>query len=232
MARIGDGRPARVTILRELANLIAGVQRQHPLRVAIDGTSAAGKTMLADELASLLAGRRPLIRASVDDFHNPREVRYRRGRLSPEGYYFDSFDYEALKAELLQPLGPGGNRCYRSGIRDVHNDEPLNRPQLSARSDAIVLVDGIFLMRPEIDEFWDLRLFVQVTEGAARERWLARDSAWMGEAEVIERYEKRYIPGERLYLDLARPEFAADIVLNNTDLAYPVAKVRGDFGGP
>lgn len=53
--------------------LAALMVRTHPLRVlrvAIDGPDAAGKTTLADDLAAHLTGRgRPVIRASVDDFH-------------------------------------------------------------------------------------------------------------------------------------------------------------------
>jgi len=49
---------------------------------------------LADVLAAPLARLgRPVIRASIDGFHNPGAIRYARGKFSPEGYYFDSFDY-------------------------------------------------------------------------------------------------------------------------------------------
>ncbi len=53
----------------------------------------------------LLIDGRPVIRASLDGFHNPSVVRYERGRLSPEGYYLDSFNYRALLDNLLLPLG-------------------------------------------------------------------------------------------------------------------------------
>jgi uridine kinase len=52
--------PSRLALLEHLADLIAARQQPHPIRVAIDGVDAAGKTTLADELAALLAatGRR------------------------------------------------------------------------------------------------------------------------------------------------------------------------------
>jgi hypothetical protein len=51
------------------------------VRVAIDGSAAAGKTMLADELAISLRGRgRDVIRASIEGFLRPRIERYRRER--------------------------------------------------------------------------------------------------------------------------------------------------------
>ena len=98
-------------VLPELASHITRVEREHPVRVAIDGVDAAGKTTLADELVAPLerAGRQ-VVRASIDGFHHPEAIRRRRGSLSAEGYYRDSFDHATLAEELLLPLGPGGDR--------------------------------------------------------------------------------------------------------------------------
>ena len=42
----------RSVVLDELAKRITQIQLDHPVRVAIDGVDAAGKTILADELVS------------------------------------------------------------------------------------------------------------------------------------------------------------------------------------
>src|SRR5262245_29785454 len=101
---------------RLLARLAETIAAHHPgrrIRVAIDGVDGAGKTMLADALAPKVASRgRPVIRASVDDFHNPRSVRYARGRYSPDGFFLDSYDYPAFRRLLLDPLGPEGSGRY------------------------------------------------------------------------------------------------------------------------
>ena len=44
---------------------------------------------------------------SVDEFLAPRDVRYARGELSPEGYYRDSFDLSALVAEATAAFEAG-----------------------------------------------------------------------------------------------------------------------------
>jgi uridine kinase len=66
-------------LLDRLVGRIDARRPPHPLRVALDGPDAAGKTSLADELADRLAQRRHVIRASADDFQRPRAERYRRG---------------------------------------------------------------------------------------------------------------------------------------------------------
>jgi uridine kinase len=83
----------RIALLEELSGRIAAMERPHPVRVGIDGVDGVGKTTLANELVDPLRQRGlPVIRASIDGFHHPRTVRYRRGRSSPEGYYRDSFN--------------------------------------------------------------------------------------------------------------------------------------------
>jgi len=68
------------------------------VRVAVDGVDGSGKSVFADQLAGVLREQaRPVVRASVDDFHHPRAQRYRRGRSSPSGFWLDSFDYDRLR---------------------------------------------------------------------------------------------------------------------------------------
>jgi uridine kinase len=110
----------RADLLDRLAAAIESVSTPHPLRVAVDGSPAAGKTTLADELALLLRTRgREVIRASAEGFQLPRTQRYRRGEFSPEANYHDSFDYGTLRRVLLDPLGPDGDRRYQDAVYDI-----------------------------------------------------------------------------------------------------------------
>jgi uridine kinase len=141
----------RLVCLEQLAAAIASVRADHPTRVAIDGVDGVGKTTLAHELVEPLAATgRQVIRASVDGFHHPREARYRRGSDSAEGYFLDSFDYGALKSVLLDPLGPGGDRRFRSATFDYRIDRRVDAPLQTAAADAILLFDGVFLQRSEL----------------------------------------------------------------------------------
>ena len=144
--------PPRHVQLQRIAAQIAEVRRGHTVRVAIDGVDGAGKTTLADELAPLLVRMgRPVIRASVDGFHHPRATRYRRGRLSPEGFFYDSYDLDALTSKLLEPLGPDGNGLYRHAVFDWRTDRPVDDVAQCAPKDAILLLDGIFFSATTCD---------------------------------------------------------------------------------
>lgn len=220
----------RVDLLDELADLIVAVERPHPIRVAIDGVDAAGKTTLADELVPCVEARgRPVIRAGVDSFHHPHAHRYRRGPDSPEGYFYDSFDYAAVKSSMLEPLGPGGDLYYQVAHFDYRTDAPVVSPRQRAAPDSILLFDGIFLMRPELAGCWDFRIFVNVTFETSLQRNLGRDVVEGDEVareQYARRYAQRYRPGQTLYLASCRPTEQADAVVDNNDLRDPTLKMR------
>lgn len=214
---------SRVRVVAAITDLITAVRRPHPIRVAIDGVDAAGKTTLADELATVIERRgRPVIRASIDGFHNPRAIRYRRGPISPEGYFLDSFNYPALREALLQPLGPGGSRAFRRAVFDVRRDEPVATPLEVASDDAVLLLDGVFLLREELREHFDFSVFVHADFAETLRRAEQRDLALFGTVdEIRRRYQERYVPGQRLYLDSAQPERHASVVVDNNDPSAP-----------
>jgi uridine kinase len=157
---------------------------------------------------------RPVIRATVDGFHRPREERYRRGSDSPEGYYHDSFDYDSARGELLEQVGPGGSLRYRTATFAFPTDQFIYERLQTAQPDAILLFDGIFLMRPELNDLWDFRIFLEIGFEESLERAVRRNAEGMDSEEALrERYEKRYIPGQRLYLDSVKPREIADVVV-------------------
>jgi uridine kinase len=218
----------RTELLELLAELLLERELPHPLRVAIDGPDGAGKTVLADELAACLAAKRPVIRAGIDGFHNPREHRYRRGPDSPEGYFLDSFDLEAVRRLLLEPLGPAGSRRFRRAAFDYRTDEAIEAPEEEAAPDSILLFDGIFLLRDELRELWDFSIFVHCTFEEIIRRAEARDAKLLGGVEAVrERYRKRYVPGQELYFDRCRPREVASTVVDNTCLEDPRLGVAG-----
>jgi uridine kinase len=106
--------PGRLAVLEEVAASILRLGSARPIRVAVDGRTASGKTVLADELAAIIRRTgREIIRTSIDGFHRSKAERYARGRHSAEGYYHDARDLAAIMTVLLAPLGPEIERTAR-----------------------------------------------------------------------------------------------------------------------
>jgi uridine kinase len=128
----------RATVLSALVRRLVALQPRRQLRVAIDGVDGAGKSVLADELATrLMAAGRPAVRASVDSFHRPQADRYRLGRTSPEGFYRDSYDYQRLTEFVLVPFAPGGSGRFRVAGFDHQTDTPVTPPKRHAARRAV-----------------------------------------------------------------------------------------------
>ena len=185
-------------LIAEVAGEVLRARRDGVTRVAIDGVDGAGKTTFADRLAeALLPSGRQLIRASVDDFHHPREVRYARGRDSPEGFFLDSYDYAELRRALLDPLGPGGWRRFRRRAFDHRADRAVHAPVEEARDGAILVLDGIFLHRDGLAQTWDYSVWLDAPPAVAAARRAAR-----GDDSPT---HPRYVRGQEIYLAACDP---------------------------
>ncbi|EWM66294.1 uridine kinase [Micromonospora sp. M42] len=215
-----------------LADAVGSVTVPHPTRVAVDGPPAAGKTTLADELAAVLRARgRYVIRATVDDFLFPRARRYRRGEFSAEGCYVDTHDHGSLNRVLLDPLGPGGDRRFRPTVYDHATDTVLSPPPTTAPADAVLVFDGVFLLRPELVDRWELRVFVSTALDKTVDRAVIRESRVSTRADVERRWHERYFPAQRLYFATARPAEHADVVVHNDDPGRPMWEIRAGGDG-
>ena len=185
-------------------------------RVGIDGVDGAGKTTFADALAASLG--RPCVRVSIDDFHHVAAVRHARGRQSPSGFWADSFDHPRLRREVLEPLGPGGTRCYRPRGHDLMTDTVLDVPAQVAAPEAVLLLDGIFLQRPELAGCFELVVFLDVPFAETCARMAVRDGSDPDSASPSMR---RYVEAQRRYLAAHDPRGRADVLIDNSDVANP-----------
>lgn len=218
-----EPRPAsaeRTALLEDVADQVVRLGPGR-LRVAVDGLTASGKTSLGHELGAAIAQRgRPVLRASLDDFKRPWRDRHRYDRESGPGYYRNAFDYPAVVRLLLAPCAQSGSgRCVLCMI-DPLTQVDHSSVVVEAAANAVLVVDGVFAFRPEVDAHWDFRVWLAVDEETSVRRGAARDQDWAGsDAETIHR--DRYLPAERIYLAEADPVARADVVIDNTFFDRP-----------
>ena len=97
----------------------------------------------------------------------------------------------------------------------------------TAPADAVLLLDGVFLLRPELIGRWDLSIFVSAAFEQILDRARIRDLARLGStAEVERRFRTRYIPAQKFYFAAARPADHADIIVHNDEPRRPTWQVR------
>lgn len=214
------------TLWRDLRDEVRQHYRGGRILVAVDGEDGAGKTVFADNLAAVFAeDGSAVFRASIDGFHRPRAERYVRGRTSPEGYYRDSYDYATFRRVLVDPFrgGATADAGFQLAVFDVDRDEAVASEWVTAPRDAVLIVDGIFLHRPELRGIWHWSVWLDAPLDIRYERMARRDGTDPDPAAASNR---RYRDGMELYLRDADPRRAAAAIVDNTDPAAPVRVFR------
>ncbi|MDI2588627.1 hypothetical protein OR571_16315 [Psychrobacillus sp. NEAU-3TGS] len=213
----------RSELISDIAYRIICLKRLHPIRVGVSGITSSGKTTFANELMEELRSRKmDVIRTSIDNFHNPRVIRYRQGKESAIGYYEDAHDYNSFKHKLLIPLGPEGNLQYQTNSFDLTKDVYVN-PELKIENiDTIFIIDGTFLFKKDLCDLFDFKIFVETDFELARKRGAKREELAFGSFEKAEEmFLKRYHVASKLYLAQHSPHLIADVVINNNELDNP-----------
>ncbi len=218
----------RTEVLTALLTNLQGVRPGDRALVALDGFDGVGKTYLARELVELSANVcRPLISLSIDGFHRPKAERIAAGH-GADGFYRGSYRYDEFRTCVVDAVRAG--RPITPAIWDVAHDAPVTPVLVDVPQDAIVLVDGIFLQRPELADVWDATVWVDAPFEVTVPRGNARfpgDPDTDPEAPV----NQRYVGGQRLYLAEADPRSRSTWVFDNADLACPVLTGAGTAGG-
>jgi len=187
----------------------------------VERSGSAKDPWPSDDTLRTLRGRGAgrAVRALVD-FRTPYGVRDLARRAGvPLGSLSRVLDL--LSREGLVP---------RDGIGTVAlcSIDPLTQLDHSATivevpADGVLIVDGVFALRPELDGSWNLRIWLAVDPELSVPRGMARGAFTEGgddKAEALHR--NRYLAPELIYMAGVDPEAVADVVIDNTDFERPV----------
>jgi len=190
--------------------------------VGITGIDGAGKTSFAAVLEKYLLSLNYQVQTiHLDDFHNPRAVRY-AGDDPAENYYRLSFNLEDLVNKVLKPLHEKAEYSIRLSVLNPDTDTYDAVREYTFTPDTIVIFEGVFLFREELSQYIDYKVFLEIPFEESKRRAKVRDSQ-----AVIEKYETKYLPAQRKYLSLFPPGTHADMIIDNTDWEYPsIIKIR------
>lgn len=213
---------SRREVVERVAALVGRLDRRR-LRIVIDGLTASGKSTFGHELAVVIArDGRQVLRACLDDFKRPWSESHLYDRVTGEGYFRNAFDYARCAELLLDPAADAG-----TGVVALCSIDPLTQLDhstvtVSMSDDGVLIVDGVFALRPEINGNWDLRIWLDVDEDLSVHRGAARDAAIEGDLNAAETLHRtRYLPAESLYIHECDPISSADVVIDNRNFDDP-----------
>jgi hypothetical protein len=150
-----------------------------------------------------------VVRVSTRWFRRPASVRLEHGHRDPDAYYDGWLDAAALRREVLDRLGPGGDGRYLPTLWDPDRDRATRAGYATAPRGAVLLVDGPLLLGRGLP--FDLTVHLRLS-AAALARRTAPDRLWTLPA--FARYEQEVRPGE-----------VADAVVRVDDPRHPALQL-------
>lgn len=175
-------------MLSELLILIndarARVPASRPILVGIEGQSGTGKSTLAHRIQESLGDAAVVHK---DDFYSavPEHI---LAQLSPSEGYAQYFDWERLKEQVLLPLSSGSDASYQ---RFDWTQRVLGAWISLSSSTRIVIVEGVYSLRPELRAYYDVKVWVDTDEETRTSRLVARGEntqAWIRRWSAAEQY--------------------------------------------
>jgi uridine kinase len=213
--------PARHVCVNRLAAQCAILStNRSPLVCGINGIDASGKTLFAMGLAAELKKlKRAVTVVNVDDFHNPKSVRYANTNLA-HAYYYDSFSYAELIDKVLTPFRTYGHVDVTLMLLDLESDTFTAKRTYVASPGTVLLLEGVFLFRPELIGLIDFRIYLEVSETTALARAKVRDKH-IQQGLIESRYQEKYFAGQQLYCCESAPFGVAHVVIDNNNYDEP-----------
>ncbi|GAA1802547.1 hypothetical protein [Agromyces neolithicus] len=151
----------RVTFLRTLADEFLAQYGRGRMIVAIDGPLRSGKSRFGDDLADVLREREhSVFRASIEDFHRSRAAQADFGADTPARYFGYGIDESALRRVLVEPFRMGGSTAFVTRVFDPTRDAWVEPKWITGPDDAILVIDGRFVLRERLAGLWDVRIAV------------------------------------------------------------------------
>lgn len=153
-----------------------------PLKVAIEGGSASGKTTLSQLLANIY----DCTVFHMDDFFLRPEQR------TPQRYaeVGGNIDRERFLTEVLQPLNKGEMVNYRRfDCSSMQLEEAI--PMAPKK---LTVIEGAYSMHPDLATYYDFSVFLDISPELQKERILRRNSP-----AFAKNFFEKWIPLEKTY---------------------------------
>ena len=166
-----------------------------PLLLFVDGIDGSGKSTLARQIAqSFVAAGLGTFALSVDDFRKPVDWQAAPGRAA-QLYYEDYFELGLIDDVIRGVMA--GQDLTRLPV--FIEGQPRTWRDVNTGGCQVILLEGVFTQRLTTARNAAL-VYVHVDWQMARERIMARDQAkGRTPAEVTNRIDERYLPGQRRY---------------------------------
>jgi uridine kinase len=173
--------------------------RQNHCMIAIDGMCGSGKSTVSAYLAAELDAQV----FHMDDFYVPSHLKTKE-RLRTPG---SNVHYERFFSEVLEPLAQKLSikyKPYNCATESFYSEEVIPYHNVN-------IIEGSYSMHPKLIDYYDLKIFLSVSEDEQQSRIAKRNGP-----EGLERFKRLWIPLENEYFKAYAIQNQADLILDMT----------------
>jgi len=202
--RIISGLPViLIPVFEAMAGLDKGV-------IAVDGRAASGKSTLVGYMRDIISAGV----VAMDDFFLPPELRTAERFLKLGG----NIHHERFSQEVLPYLRDGNRFVYRKF--DCSQMEYNNTPA-EVKPYPWCIVEGVYSCHPTLDNYMDVRVFLDVEPAEQISRIETRNNA-----KIAADYFTKWISMEEAYFKEYNIREAADVVINTSGGSLPCITLK------
>jgi uridine kinase len=201
-------------VVRKIIERRAKIPDTRSLLVGVSGIDGCGKGYLATQLQAHLAlrGIIPAI-LNVDGWLNLPQKRFDQSAPAVN-FYENAIRLDQFFTQLVLPL-----RDQRSIYLEADFVEETasnyRKHTYDYRDVSVILVEGIFLFKPEYRRYFDLAIWIDCSFPTALARAIHRAQEGLSPAHTIAAYDTIYFPAQRIHLAQDKPRENADLIFEN-----------------
>jgi uridine kinase len=188
--------------------------RERSVLVGITGIDGSGKGYVTARIVAALEGNG--LRAAginADGWLNLPHRRFDPANPA-EQFYLHCIRFDEMFAQLILPLRDRRSWRVETDFAEETATEYRKHTYRFENVD-VILLEGIFLLKPAYRGHFDLSFWVDCTFETALERALQRGQEGLPPDETIRAYHTIYFPAQRIHFGRDNPRAAATAILPN-----------------
>ena len=201
-------------VVRKILERRANISQTRSLLVGVSGIDGCGKGYIAAQLQAHLAlrGVIPTI-LNVDGWLNMPQKRFDKSAPA-ENFYENAIRLDQFFTQLVVPLRSGRSvHLVADFVEETASD--YRKHTYDYQDVSVVLVEGIFLFKPQYRKYFDLAIWIDCSFPTALARAIDRAQEGLSPANTIAAYDTIYFPAQRIHLAQDKPRENADLIFEN-----------------
>lgn len=182
--------------------------------VAVSGIDGSGKGYVTAQIVAGL-GQQGVhaVSINIDGWLNLPPRRFNPERPA-EHFYEHAIRFDEMFEQLVLPLKRNRSVWVEADFAEETASE-YRKHTYDFRNVDIIMLEGIYLLKPAFRRYYDWTLWVDCTFETALERALQRGQEGLPPAETIRAYHTIYFPAQEIHFLLDDPRSAAAAILIN-----------------